>query len=138
MQSTITAFNYEATSGALTELQTVSTLLSTFTGTNTAAEIAIHPNGKFLYASNRGDNSIAVFAIDNTTGKLTLVEHQSTLGKTPRNFAIDPTGNFLIAANQDSNTVVVFRIDPTTGRLTPTGQSVEVSMPSCVTFVAIN
>jgi 6-phosphogluconolactonase len=136
MQSTITAFNYEATSGALTEFQTISTLPDTFAGTNTGAEIAIHPNGKFLYGSNRGDNSIAVYAIDAATGKLTLIERQSTLGKTPRMFAIDPTGNFLIAANQDSNTVVVFRIDPATGRLTPTGQFIEISLPSCVTFVA--
>jgi 6-phosphogluconolactonase len=135
MQSSITAFDYDVDQGALAEFQTVSTLPDTFTGTNTGAEIAIHPNGKFLYGSNRGDNSIVVYAIGDASGKLTLIEHQSTLGKTPRMFAIDPTGNFLLAANQDSNTVVVFRIDPTTGRLTPTGQSVEVSMPSCVTFV---
>jgi 6-phosphogluconolactonase len=135
MASTITAFDYEAKRGALTEFQTVSTLPDTFTGINTAAEIAIHPNGNFLYGSNRGDNSIAVFAIDDTTGKLALIEHQSTLGKTPRMFAIDPTGNFLLAANQDSNTVVVFRIDPTTSRLTPTGQSIEISMPTCVVFM---
>jgi 6-phosphogluconolactonase len=134
MQSTITAFDYDAQRGALTEFQTVSTLPDTFTGTNTGAEIAIHPNGKFLYGSNRGDNSIVVYAIDDATGKLALIEHQSTLGKTPRMFAIDPTGNFLLAANQDSNTVVVFRIDPTTSRLTPTGQSIEVSMPSCAVF----
>jgi 6-phosphogluconolactonase len=138
MQSTITAFNYDAKHGALTEFQTVSTLPDRFTGTNTAAEIAIHPNGRFLYGSNRGDNSIAVYAIDDATGKLTLIEHQSTRGKTPRMFAIDPTGNFLLAANQDSNTIVVFRIDPTTGHLTPTGQSIEVSLPSCVTLVPIN
>lgn len=135
MGSTITAFDYQANRGALTEFQTVSTLPDTFTGPNTGAEIAIHPNGKFLYGSNRGDNSIAVFAIDDATGKLSLIEHQSTLGKTPRMFAIDPTGHFLLAANQDSNTVIVLRIDPATGRLTPTGQSLEVSMPTCVTFV---
>jgi len=135
MASTITVFDYETKRGALTEFQTVSTLPDTFTGPNTAAEIAIHPNGKFLYGSNRGDNSIAVYAVDDTTGKLTLIEHQSTLGKIPRMFAIDPTGNFLLAANQDSNSVVVFRIDPATGRLTPTGLSAEISMPSCVVFV---
>jgi 6-phosphogluconolactonase len=136
MGSTITAFDYDPQRGALTEFQTVSTLPNTFTGTNTGAEIAIHPNGKFLYGSNRGDNSIAVFAIDNATGKISLIEHQSTLGKTPRMFAIDPTGNLLLAANQDSNSIVVFRIDPATGRLTPTGQSIEVSMSTCVLFVA--
>jgi 6-phosphogluconolactonase len=135
MQSTITAFNYDPKRGALTEFQTISTLPEKFTGPNTAAEIAIHPTGKFLYGSNRGDNTIAVYAIDDATGKLTLLEDQSTLGNTPRMFAIDPTGQFLLAANQDSNTIVVFRIDPKTGRLTPTGQSVEISMPTCVTFV---
>jgi 6-phosphogluconolactonase len=135
MGSTITGFDYETKRGALTEFQTVTTLPDGFTNANTGAEIAIHPNGKFLYGSNRGDNSIAVFDIDDATGKLSLIQHQSALGKTPRMFAIDPTGNFLLAANQDSNTIVVFRIDPTIGRLTPTGQSVEVSMPSCVVFV---
>ncbi len=138
MQSTITAFDYDPQLGSLSEFQTVSSLPNNFTGTNTAAEIAIHPNGRFLYGSNRGDNSIAVYAIDDATGKLTLIGHQSTLGKTPRMFAIDPTGNFLLAANQDSNTIVVFRIDPTTGRLNPTGQSIAVSMPSCVTFMPIS
>jgi len=135
MQSTVTAFDYDPQRGALTEFQTVSTLPDTFNGPNTAAEIAIHATGKFLYGSNRGHNSIVVFAIDDTTGRLTLVGHQPTLGKTPRMFAIDPTGNFLLAANQDSDTIVVFRIDPKTGRLTPTGQSVEISSPTCVTFV---
>jgi 6-phosphogluconolactonase len=138
MGSTITAFNYDPRLGSLTEFQTISTLPIIFAGTNTAAEIAIHPTGKFLYGSNRGDNSLAVYAIDSATGKATLVQHQSTLGKTPRMFAIDPTGNFLLAANQDSNTIVVFRIDPVTGRLTPTGQSIEVSLPSCVAFLPIN
>jgi len=138
MQSTVTAFDYNPQRGALTEFQTISTLPDIFTGPNTAAEIAVHPSGRFLYASNRGHNSIAVFAIDDATGRLTLVDHQSTLGKTPRMFAIDPTGEFLLAANQDSNTVVVFRIDLNTGRLTPTGQSVEISSPTCVTFVRIN
>jgi 6-phosphogluconolactonase len=137
MQSTITAFDYNPQLGSLAEFQTLSTLPDTFTGTNTGAEIVIHPNGKFLYGSNRGDNSIAVCAIDDATGKLTLIAHQSTLGKTPRNFAVDPTGNFLLAANQDSDTVVVFRIDPSTGRLTPTGQSVGIPLPSCITFVPI-
>ncbi|MGD1017733.1 MAG: lactonase family protein [Verrucomicrobiia bacterium] len=137
IQSTITAFDYDPQRGSLTEFQTVPTLPETFTGTNTAAEIAIHPNGKFLYGSNRGDNSVVVYAIDDATGKLAFVERQSTLGKTPRMFAIDPTGKFLLAANQDSNTIVEFRIDPVTGRLTPTGQSIEVSLPCCVVFVTM-
>jgi len=135
MQSSITGFDYDEKSGALTEFQTVPTLPTSFTGSNTAAEITIHPNGKFLYGSNRGDNSIAVYAIDDATGKLTLVEHQSTLGKTPRHFGIDPTGKFLLAANQDSDSIVVFQIDPKTGRITPTGQTVNASMPTCVVFM---
>jgi len=137
MYSTVTAFDYDPQRGALTGFQTISTLPDIFTGPNTAAEIAIHPTGKFLYASNRGHNSIAVFTIDDATGRLTLVGHQSTLGKTPRMFAIDPSGNFLLAANQDSNTVVPFRIDQETGHLTPTGPPIEVSSPTCVTFVTI-
>ena len=94
----------------------------------------MHPSGKFLYGSNRGHDTIAVFAIDEKSGKLTLRENQPTQGKTPRNFGIDPTGAFLLAANQDSDNVVVFRIDAKTGRLTPTGQSVEVGKPVCVKF----
>jgi 6-phosphogluconolactonase len=137
LNSTITAFDYEPEHGALTEFQTISTLPEKFSGPNTGAEVAIHPNGRFFYGSNRGDNSIVAYTIDDSTGKLTVVQHQSTLGKTPRDFRIDPTGDFLLAANQDSNTVVVFRIDQTSGRLSPTGQSIEISSPTCVTFVTI-
>ncbi|HVM63113.1 MAG TPA: lactonase family protein [Verrucomicrobiae bacterium] len=134
MKSTVTAFDYDEKHGALTEFQTISTLPATFTGTNTAAEVAIHPGGRFLYASNRGDNSIAVYAIAESTGKLSLIQRQLTLGKTPRMFALDPTGHFLLAANQESDSIVVFGIDQKTGHLTPTGQSVEISMPACITF----
>ena len=134
MQSSVTAFSYDA--GALRNLGTVSTLPKEFKGNNDAAEIAVHPTGRFLYGSNRGDDSIAVFSIDPTAGTLTPVEYASTRGKTPRNFSIDPTGSHLIAANQDSNSVVVFRIDAKTGRLTPTGQVLELPSPVCVTFVA--
>ena len=97
----------------------------------------VHPSGKFLYGSNRGHDSIAIFAIDPGPGELTLVEHEPTGGKTPRNFAIDPTGAFLLAENQDSDTIVVFRIDPETGALEPTGQVVGVPSPCCVKFVPI-
>ncbi|HVU27313.1 MAG TPA: lactonase family protein [Verrucomicrobiae bacterium] len=136
MGSTLTAFAYDAKSGALKEIETVSTLPADFHGYSVGAEVAIHPSGKFIYASNRGHNSIAVFAIDEITGRLTLVQHQSTLGKTPRGFAIDPTGRCLIAANQDSDNVVVFHIDESTGKLTETGQSFEVGKPVDVTFVS--
>jgi 6-phosphogluconolactonase len=135
LNNTITAFDYDKSHGALKELQTVPTLPDKFTAPNTAAEIAIHPSGKFLYGSNRGHDSIAVYAVDESTGKLTLVEHQSSLGKTPRAFGIDPSGNFLLAANQNSDSIVVFRIDPKTGRLKPTGQTLEVPTPVCMAFL---
>ena len=137
LNSTIAAFDYDASRGALKESQIVSTLPDKFTAPNTAAEIAILPNGKYLYGSNRGHDSIAVYAVDESTGKLTFVEHQSSLGKTPRAFGIDPTGNFLLAANQNSDSIVVFRIDPKTGRLKATGQTLEVPVPVCVTFLPL-
>jgi 6-phosphogluconolactonase len=101
------------------------------------AEVFTHPNGKFLYGSNRGHNSIVVYAIDAATGKLTQIQNQSTLGKTPRNFVLDPTGGWLLAENQDSSTVAVFKIDPTTGKLTSTGAPVEVPMPVSAVFLAV-
>ena len=135
MAGTITVFNYAATSAAMSEVQTISTLPKDFSGYNTTAEIALHPKGKFLYASNRGHDSIAVFAVDRKTGRLTLVEHQSTLGRTPRHFAIDPTDRWLLAENQGSDSVVVFAIDPDTGRLILTGQTVSIGSPVCAVFV---
>jgi 6-phosphogluconolactonase len=136
MFSNITVFSYDAASGALAELQTVSMLSKGFTGQSTAAEIALHPSGKFLYASNRGEDSIAVFAVDVVRGTLTSVENVPTQGKEPRNFAIDPSGLWLLAANQGSNNIVTFRIDPKTGRLTPAGPVVEVASPVCIQFDA--
>ncbi len=118
------------------ELQTISTLPAGFKGENTCADIHVHRSGKFLYGSNRGHDSIAVFSIDGK-GKLALVDNVSTQGKIPRNFGIDPTGKFLIAANQDSDNVVVFRIDPASGKLTATGQNLEVGAPVCVKFMAL-
>jgi len=138
MQSTVTAFSYDGARGVLLELQTLSTLPKGFTGNNDDAEIAVHPAGRFLYASNRGHDSIAVFAIDSGKGTLTQVDDVPTQGKTPRNFGLDPTGSYLFAANQDSDNIVVFRIDPASGRLSPTGQVLEVAAPVCVKFVAID
>ena len=135
MGGTLTAFAYNPEHGALNEIQTVSTLPEDFHGKNTSAEAALLPSGKFIYGSNRGDDSLAVFAVDEASGRLTFVEHQSSRGKTPRCFAIDPTGQYLIAANQNSDNVVVFRINAQTGKLTWTGQTVEVGSPVCVTFV---
>lgn len=137
LQSTVVTYSYDSATGALHELQTISTLPKGFSGSNTAAEIEIHPSGQFLFASNRGDDSIAVFAIDSLTGTLTQVETHATGGKTPRNFAIDPSGSWLLAANQDSDDIVVFRIERKTGRLTPTGDLFQVSSPTCLKFVAL-
>jgi 6-phosphogluconolactonase len=132
---TLTTLAYDARRGALKELQTVSTVPAGFHGPNLDAEVAVHPSGKFVYASNRGLDSIAVFRVDGKTGELSLLEHCGSGGKTPRHFAIDPAGRWLLAANQDSNNVVVFRLDPKTGHLSPAGQSVEVGSPVCLLFV---
>jgi 6-phosphogluconolactonase len=116
--------------------QKINMLPAEFSGRNDAAEIYVHPSGKFLYASNRGHESIAVFAIDPGNGTLALVAHVPTGGKEPRHFAIDPSGKYLLAENQFSNNIVVFKIDAATGGLTPTGQVVEVPSPVDLTFVA--
>jgi 6-phosphogluconolactonase len=134
---TVTAFAYDAEHGTLKEFQTITTLPGDGTvkeGYSTA-EVQVHPSGKFLYGSNRGHDSIAIFSIAPNTGKLSVVGHQPTGGKTPRNFGIDPTGKFLLAENQDSGTIVVFRIDPKTGELKPTGTVVDVPSPVCVKFL---
>ena len=136
LQSSITAFSYDSRHGALHGLKTVSTLPKGFSGSNDAAEIQVHPSGKLLFASNRGQDSIAVFSIDINAGTLTLIDHFPTQGKTPRNFEIDPAGKFLFVANQDTNNIVIFRIDPNSGRLTPTGQTLHVPSPVCLKFMA--
>src|SRR5260370_19265899 len=115
----------------------VSTRPADFTGQNSTAEIAVDRQGKFLYGSNRGHNSIAVFAIDSHKGTLKPVEQTPTQGKTPRNFAIDPTGAYLFAANQNSGNIVLFHIDQKTGRLTPASAKGHVGSPGCVTFSAV-
>ncbi|MSU51146.1 MAG: lactonase family protein [Opitutus sp.] len=135
---TIAGFRYDAAKGTLSELQTVSTLPpgETVKPGMSTAEIAAHPGGKFIFGSNRGHNSIAVFGVDPATGRLTYVENQPTQGKTPRHFGVDPTGTWLLAENQHSDTVVVFRIDAKSGQLTPTGQSIDVPAPVSAVFVA--
>jgi 6-phosphogluconolactonase len=134
MGSSLTAFSYDAAHGVLHPLETIKTVPSDYKGYNDCAELYIHPSGRFLYGSNRGHDSITVFAIDPVKGTPTPIEYVPTQGKTPRSFGIDPTGSYLIAANQDSNTLVVFRIDAKTGRLTPTGQKEDVGAPICVVF----
>ncbi len=135
--STVTAFKYNPANGFLSELQTLSTLPADFFETNYAAEIAVHPSGNFLYASNRGHDSIAIFRIDRSTGTLTAAGYVPTQGRTPRNFALDPSGKFLLVANQDSNNIVVFRIDPATGALTPSGETASLPSPASIVFVPV-
>jgi 6-phosphogluconolactonase len=137
MGSTVSAFSFDAAGGTLTPLQTISILPKDFTGHNDAAEIQIHPSGKFLYASNRGHDSIAAFAIDPNKGTLTLVEYVATKGQSPRHFAIDPTGTFIFAENEKADNIVLFRIDAQTGRLKATGKALEISQPVCMKFVPI-
>jgi 6-phosphogluconolactonase len=135
MESTVTVFSFDQRRGVLLPRQRISTLPKDFTGGSDASEIRMAPSGKFLYASNRRHDSIAVFAVDSQKGTLTPVEFTPTQGKIPRSFDIDPSGNFLLAANQKSDNIVVFRIDQTTGRLTPTGQTLKVGSPVCVKFM---
>jgi 6-phosphogluconolactonase len=134
LASTVTSFAWNPAAGTLAPLGSISTLPAGFIGTSTTAEIAIHPNGRFLYGSNRGHDSLAVFRIGDA-GDLHLVEIDSTRGREPRNFTIDPSGGWLIAANQNSNTLAVFRIDQVTGKLTPTGPLASVGSPVSLLFV---
>ena len=135
MGGTITAFAYEPASGTLTEIQTISTLPDDFSGSNSCAEVRVHPSGRFLYGSNRGHDSIAVYRIDQTKGTLTFIEHERADIKTPRNFNIDPTGKFCLVANQGGDSVVVFRIDQKTGALEPTGNKISIGKPVCIRFL---
>ncbi len=136
LDNTITAFNYDAETGALETIHTVPTLPDDFEEENTTAEILVHPSGRFVYNSNRGHHSIAAFSIDEQSGELTPIGHTSTRGETPRNFNIDPSGQFLLAANQDTHNIAVFRIDQETGELEFTGSEAEIDSPVCVTFRA--
>ncbi|MBM3888899.1 MAG: lactonase family protein [Verrucomicrobia bacterium] len=137
MLCTVTAFSYDAARGALRAIETVSTLPkgeSVQPGYSTA-EVQAHRSGKFLYGSNRGHDTIAVFTVDPRSGKLKLIQNEPTQGKIPRNFGIDPTGKWLLAAHQNSDNVVAFSIDPKTGKLKPTGQSIPVAASVCVKFM---
>jgi len=138
LNSTVTSFSYDPRRGAFSPLHTVSTLQPNFSGKNSTAEIHVHPNGKFLYVSNRGDDSITVFALDPAHGTLMTVDRVSSQGKTPRNFEIDPTGTRLFVANQATGNIVVFAIDAKTGKLTPTGQVLQVPAPVCLKFVPVD
>jgi 6-phosphogluconolactonase len=134
MARSVTSFSHDAATGTLRELQTISTLPDGAPAEGSTAQILVTSDGRFLYVSNRGHDSIAMFAVDQRNGRLTAIGHVPTQGKTPRNFNLDPSGSYLLAANQDSDTVVVFRVDRTTGRLQPTGSSIRISKPVCVVF----
>jgi 6-phosphogluconolactonase len=135
MGNTVIQFEWDAKRGGLKEVQTVSTLPADFKGVSTCSELRVHPNGKFAYASNRGDDSIAVFAIDAKTGRLTAIQHVPSGGKTPRNFDFDPAGRWMLTTNHGNNVAMVLRIDQTTGKLTPVGSPVPVPSPYCPRFM---
>jgi len=137
LTSTVTAFQFDPANGALKEIQTLSTLPAGFAGENSTAEIVVHPSGNYVYVSNRGHDSIAIFHVDAATGKLTAHGHCPTGGRTPRNFSLDPTGAYLLAANQSSNDVHVFRVELKSGELTPTGVKIEVGSPVCLRFLPL-
>lgn len=136
LNSTVTAFRYDAETGSLTELQTVPSVSEPTPVQNFPADIHVHPSGRFLYMSNRGHNSIAAFAIDATTSKLTPLQLTSTGGDWPRNFAIDPSGDFLIVGNQKSDSIHSFRIDQQSGRLRSTGHRASIPAPVCIRWFA--
>lgn len=141
LKPSLTSFAFDATTGDLKAIQTVSTVANDAIDRggkrSMPADIRIHPNGRFVYASTRGNNTIAIFRIDETTGRMTPVGEVSTLGETPRAFNFDPSGRFIFAGNQDSNTVVSFAVDPEGGRMTATGAKVEVPRPVCIKFLLI-
>ena len=137
LANTVVGFAYDSASGSLDPIQTVSTLPEDWQGQSSCADIHVHPSGAFLYASNRGHDSIACYRLDPETGLLTLFEIEPTGGKTPRNFGIEPTGRYLYAANQESGNIVQFSIDASSGELTPTGQQIEIPAPVCLVFVPV-
>lgn len=137
LDSTIVSLAYDSKDGSLKEIQTVSALPANYSGTSYCADIHVSPNGKFLYGSNRGHNSIVAFKIDEKTGNLELIGHTPTGGKYPRNFGIEPNGKFLFAANQNSDSITAFKINETTGNLEPTGQTLQVPNPVCLKFIPV-
>lgn len=134
LNSTLVSYNYDQATGALTPVDTESTLPADFHGANTCAEVRVHPNGRFVYGSNRGHDSIVVFAIDNATGKLTLVDRTPCGGRNPRNFAISPDGAWVVVANENTHSLNVFKVEATSGKLTPTPYHASVPLPVCVQF----
>ena len=126
---------YNANTGVLKPIESVSSLPKGHKEKSYASEILVHPNGKFLYGSNRIHDSIVIFSIDSATGKLKMLGTEPTQGNYPRNFNIDPSGNFLLAANQNGDSIVAFRVNTSTGLLTPTGQKILIQHPACIKFL---
>ena len=137
LDNTIVALSYNSENGGLTEIQAVSTLPEEYTGETKTAEVKVHPNGKFLYGSNRGHDSIVTYRINSESGKLTLAGFQNTGIKNPRHFNIDPSGTFCIVGNQDTNNILLFKVDIKTGLLIPTATNFSIGKPICVKFMNI-
>jgi len=137
MLSSVMAMRYDKESGALAEIVTLGTLPDQYFDSNSTAQTKVHPSGKFVYVSNRGHDSVAVFSFDAASGAMRQIQVAPTRGKTPRNFNITPDGRFLLAANQNSGSVNLFRVDLETGRLTPTALSLKVPNPVCVEFLPL-
>jgi 6-phosphogluconolactonase len=134
IDATVAFLEYEPDRGTLEERQSLSTLPEGYAGQKSCADILVHPSGRFVYGTNRGHNSIVIFAVDQTSGQLSLVGHESTQGETPRGFVLDPSGRFLLVGNQNTDTIVTFQIDQATGRLAPTGHVAQVPTPVCLRF----
>jgi 6-phosphogluconolactonase len=134
LDSTLTVYDFDGERGEMKPRQTVSALPDDFEGESWCAHVVVSSDGRFVYGSNRGHDSIAIWSIDSDSGEVSLVAHESTQGETPRNFAIDPSGNWLLAANQDSDTIVSFRRDAESGRLTPVGNVAQISSPVTIVF----
>jgi 6-phosphogluconolactonase len=138
LDSTINALGYDSKTGILRLMDTLSTLPVDAKEENITGEVVIHPNGKFLYGSNRGHDSIAVFGIDQTTGRLNSLGHCPAGGRSPRNFNIDPSGRFLLSANLDSDSITVLQIDPVSGKLSRTAHEIKVPQPFCIQFFSVS
>ena len=136
-QSSLSSYQYDAKTADIRLVQTMPTIPADYTMNNSPADVHVHPNGRYVYSSNRGHNSLAMFRIDEASGRMTLVDIVPTQGATPRGFNFDPSGRFLFAANQGTGNIVTFAVDGDTGKLTPTGAKVDVPRPVCVQFAAI-
>ncbi len=134
LASQLSSCTWEASSGTMTEIHHLPTLPGNFIGSSSTAEVLVHPTGKFVYGSNRGHDSISVFRFDEARGRLTLLGHTSTMGKTPRNIRIDPSGSYLLAQNQDSDSIYSFRINIQDGSLEQVGEPISVGAPCCIKF----